>query len=119
MNDEGIDRGTSPQRESTRVAARRFVDLPRRSGAHGWVDILFVPIAIVIAVTYFASVNENFLTGANLRNMILQAAVLAIVAFGITFVILAGERHRRTGNHGHLPVRGSEHARVACGGWRD
>ena len=91
MNDEGIDRGTSPQRESTRVAARRFVDLPRRSGAHGWVDILFVPIAIVIAVTYFASVNENFLTGANLRNMILQAAVLAIVAFGITFVILAGE----------------------------
>lgn len=91
MSDAGIDKGTSPQREWTRVAARRFAALPRRSGAHGWLDVLFVPVAIVIAVAYFASVNENFLTGINLRNMILQAAVLAIVAFGITFVILAGE----------------------------
>ena len=49
------------------------------------------PVAILIAVLYFASVNENFLTGINLRNLVLQSAVLAIVAFGITFVILAGE----------------------------
>jgi ribose/xylose/arabinose/galactoside ABC-type transport system permease subunit len=65
--------------------------LIRRSGAQGLADLLFVPVVTVLLVVYFATQNEFFLTELNVTNIFTQAAILAIVAFGVTFVILAGE----------------------------
>lgn len=62
-----------------------------QASAGRWADVLFVPVAIIVLVVYFASVNEYFLTSLNVENIFYQATVLAIVAFGVTFVILAGE----------------------------
>jgi ribose/xylose/arabinose/galactoside ABC-type transport system permease subunit len=62
-----------------------------RTGAQGWADLLFVPVVTVGLVAYFASTSPYFLTGLNITNIFVQGSVLAIVAFGVTFVILAGE----------------------------
>ena len=62
-----------------------------RTSARGWIDLLFVPAVIVGLFIYFASVNEFFLESRNLTNITVQASVLAIVSFGVTYVILAGE----------------------------
>ena len=62
-----------------------------RTSGRGWLDLLFVPAVIVALFIYFASVNENFLDSRNLTNITIQASVLAIVSFGVTYVILAGE----------------------------
>lgn len=74
-----------------RRATDRVRTLIRRSGAQGLADLLFVPVVTVLLVVYFASVNEFFLESLNITNLFTQAAILAIVAFGVTFVILAGE----------------------------
>jgi ribose/xylose/arabinose/galactoside ABC-type transport system permease subunit len=62
-----------------------------RSRADSLTEILFVPVVLVILATYLAITNEFFLTTINLKNLFVQAAILAIVAFGVTFVILAAE----------------------------
>lgn len=62
-----------------------------RSGAYGWGDLLFLPVVTFLLAAYFASVNEFFLTSLNVTNILVQGSILAIVAFGVTFVILAGE----------------------------
>ncbi len=49
---------------------------------------LGLPIALVILVIYFSMSSDVFLTGQNMRNVALQAAALAAVAVGQTFVIL-------------------------------
>src|SRR4051812_18329948 len=62
-----------------------------RTGAYGWADLLFVPVVTIALATYFASTNAFFLTSLNVTNIFVQGSVLAIVAFGVTFVILTGE----------------------------
>ena len=62
-----------------------------RSRAEGWGELLFVPIVLAILVAYLSASNEFFLTEVNLTNILIQGSILAIVAFGLTFVILAGE----------------------------
>lgn len=47
-----------------------------------------LPVALGMLVLYFALSSDYFLTGSNLRNVALQAAALAAVAIGQTFVIL-------------------------------
>jgi ribose/xylose/arabinose/galactoside ABC-type transport system permease subunit len=54
-------------------------------------DVLFVPLVTLGLVIYFSWVNEFFLTEVNITNILVQGSILAIVAFGVTFVILAGE----------------------------
>ncbi|RCG25973.1 ABC transporter permease [Streptomyces diacarni] len=46
--------------------------------------------ALVVLVAVLALVNGNFLTTTNLLNVGEQAAVTAILAFGVTFAIVAG-----------------------------
>jgi ribose transport system permease protein len=48
-----------------------------------------LPIMIVVMMTVFASLNENFLTFSNFQNVLEQNAALAIVAVGITFGIIS------------------------------
>lgn len=57
----------------------------------GWGDVLFVPLVLAALILYLSLSTEFFLTSLNLTNLLTQAAVLAVVAFGLTFVILAGE----------------------------
>jgi len=54
-------------------------------------DLLFVPAVLLLLCLYLTLTNSAFLTTINVTNVLSQATILAIVAFGITFVILAGE----------------------------
>ncbi len=47
-----------------------------------------MPVALILLVVFFSANSDVFLTGQNLRNVALQAAALAAVAIGQTFVIL-------------------------------
>lgn len=76
------------RRESARDNLRRRVD---RIKGDGWGDVLFVPAVLLAMVIYLSVVNEFFLTQLNITNIALQGATLAIVAFGLSFVIFAGE----------------------------
>jgi ribose transport system permease protein len=66
-----------------------------RTGAAGlnWRDILDkmgIVIVVLIISALFAVMDENFLTWSNLMNMLRQTAINAILAAGMTFVILTG-----------------------------
>lgn len=73
------------------AAARSIGGRLSKGDAQHWADVLFVPVVTLGLVIYFSSVNEFFLTELNFTNILVQGAILAIVAFGVTFVILAGE----------------------------
>ncbi|MGI9556831.1 MAG: ABC transporter permease [Solirubrobacterales bacterium] len=75
-------------REGMRDNLRRRID---RIKGDGWGDVLFVPGVLVALFVYLSFANEFFLTQINITNITLQAATLAIVAFGLSFVIFAGE----------------------------
>jgi ribose transport system permease protein len=57
----------------------------------GWGERLFVPGVLLALGTYLTFANQYFLTGTNIENVLIQASILAIVSFGVTFVVLAGE----------------------------
>lgn len=82
--------------DATRSVGRRFNNeslrrrLDRIKG-DGWGDVLFVPTVLLALVVYLSFANEYFLTELNITNIFLGAATLAIVAFGLSFVIFAGE----------------------------
>ena len=73
------------------TATRSFAARLSKGGVQHWADVLFVPVVTLALVVYFSTVNEFFLTELNVTNLFVQGAILAIVAFGVTFVILAGE----------------------------
>jgi ribose transport system permease protein len=62
-----------------------------RSRTDSWADLLFVPVVLLALVVYLSFTNEYFLDPINLKNVFVQAAILAIAAFGVTFIILAAE----------------------------
>lgn len=57
----------------------------------GWGERLFVPGVLLVLCVYLSFANEYFLTSTNIENVLIQASILAIVSFGVTFVVLAGE----------------------------
>jgi ribose transport system permease protein len=57
----------------------------------GWGERLFVPGVLLALGTYLTFANQYFLTSTNIENVLIQASILAIVSFGVTFVVLAGE----------------------------
>lgn len=65
--------------------------MAQRLGAESLLDLLFVPVVLVALLVYLGITADGFLEAANLRNILLQGAILAIVAFGMTYVILAAE----------------------------
>jgi ribose transport system permease protein len=82
------ERAGEPLGEGLAVRVRRRL---QRTRGEGWGDVLFVPGVILAIAIYLSVANQYFLTQANLTNILLQATVLGIVAFGSTFVLLAGE----------------------------
>jgi erythritol transport system permease protein len=85
-------------------------------------------IALIVLAVFFAFMESAFLTGANIEILIKQTALNAILAIGMTFVILTGgidlavgsivghRRHRRAahqqGLEGVLTAGGLPHTRV-------
>jgi ribose/xylose/arabinose/galactoside ABC-type transport system permease subunit len=63
---------------------------PRRAWGE-FFDRAFVPAVLVLLVVYLGMSNEAFMTRVNLTNVLTQASILAIVSFGATFVIMAGQ----------------------------
>jgi D-xylose transport system permease protein len=59
-----------------------------RSGEIGTAPII---IAIVLITAFFYSKNSNFVGATNFNNLITQMAPLAIISFGVVFVLLLGE----------------------------
>jgi ribose transport system permease protein len=59
--------------------------------ASGALTSLVLPIALVLVFTTFACISEGFLSGANLRSILVNHfALLAIVAFAMTFAVATG-----------------------------
>jgi D-xylose transport system permease protein len=56
-------------------------------------DIGSLPIilGLVVIAVIFQTQNENFLTPRNLVNVVIQMAGIAVIAYGIVFVLLLGE----------------------------
>lgn len=54
------------------------------------IDVLFVPVTLLILVVYLSISTDTFLTEGNIKNVLTQMAVLAIVSFGVTFVMIGG-----------------------------
>lgn len=51
----------------------------------------FAPVVIVLLTLYMWWTSPVFMTTVNITNILLQVSILAIVAFGMTFVIIAGQ----------------------------
>jgi ribose transport system permease protein len=54
-------------------------------------DRLFVPGVLLLLIGYLSATNDAFFSRINLTNVLMQASILAIVSFGATFVIMAGQ----------------------------
>jgi ribose transport system permease protein len=80
----------TPPGERRETPSQLSLTLARIKG-DGWADVLFVPFVLLALALYLTFSTEFFLTSLNLTNLLTQAAVLAVVAFGLTFVILCGE----------------------------
>lgn len=52
------------------------------------IRLIGLPLAVVLLIAFFSFNSEVFLTAQNFRNVGLQAAALAAVSFGQTFVVL-------------------------------
>ncbi len=66
---------------------RRPTSLFRGEG--GGLDTLFVPVVLLVVCVWLSATSAVFLSTGNLRNLLDQMVMLAIVSFGGTFVILA------------------------------
>jgi D-xylose transport system permease protein len=57
----------------------------------GQTGVLPVIAGLVLVSVVFQSMNSNFLTTANLVNLLVQAAVLGVLAMGVIYALLLGE----------------------------
>src|SRR6266511_311052 len=84
--DESGQTAPSETSASRPATAARFADWVRRQARN------LAPLAtLVLMVTFFAVTTDSFLNLVNLRNILAQVATLAVVATGVTFVLLCGE----------------------------
>lgn len=51
---------------------------------------IFVPVAIAVLILALSMASDVFATTGNFRNILIQMTLLAIVAFGVTIVMLGG-----------------------------
>jgi ribose transport system permease protein len=74
------------------TARRRFIPRVPSSVAESFaLDTVFVPAVLAVTIIWLSTTSSVFLTGPNIHNVLNQMVMLAIVAFGGTFVILARE----------------------------
>lgn len=77
-----------PSQSRTRAGAQQLGSHLRERGL---VQTFFVPAVLLALVVYLSLASPVFLTADNLTNLLIQASTLAIVSFGVTFVVLVGE----------------------------
>ncbi len=70
---------------------RAMLPTPRSNAFSGEGPPVLIPTIVVALCVFLWFQTDNFLTTTNLTNLLGQAAVLGIVAFGVTFCILSGE----------------------------
>jgi D-xylose transport system permease protein len=76
-----------PARETVQAYARRWwIDV--KSGELGSLPIV---VGLIIIAIVFQTQNDRFLTAGNFVNLIVQTAPYAVIAMGVTFVLLLGE----------------------------
>ena len=76
-----------PARDTVAAYARRWwVDV--KSGELGSLPIF---VGLIIIAIVFQIQNDRFLTASNFVNLIVQTAPYAVIAMGVTFVLLLGE----------------------------
>ncbi|WP_434661327.1 ABC transporter permease [Klebsiella sp. MISC125] len=46
---------------------------------------------MIILIIFFSFLNDSFFTGNNISNIILQVSIIAITAYGMTYVLLLGD----------------------------
>ena len=62
-----------------------------RSQSESWIDMLFLPVVLILLIALFGIVTDGFLNKTNLTTVLVQGSILAIVAFGMTYLLLAAE----------------------------
>ena len=72
-------------------SAREYVRASVARIKAGEAGILPVVGGLIIVSILFQSLNSNFLTAQNLVNLLIQAAVFALLGMGEVFVLLLGE----------------------------
>ena len=83
-----------------------------RAALHQYGGIL---VSLIVLCVIFTVLNERFMTVANLTNILQQVAVVAIAAFGMTWVILLGEIDLSIGSI--IAVAGMAGAQALAFGW--
>ncbi|MFI3905374.1 ABC transporter permease [Ochrobactrum sp. S1502_03] len=64
---------------------------PRKINLSSWRAEIGVAAALAVMIIFFSFNAPNFLTGENWATLLQQTSVIAIIAIGMTFVIIAGE----------------------------
>jgi D-xylose transport system permease protein len=78
---------STPAKDTVGAYARRWwVEV--KSGELGSLPIL---VGLIIIAIVFQTQNDRFLTAGNFVNLIVQTAPYAVIAMGVTFVLLLGE----------------------------
>lgn len=78
---------TDLQRRESRSAADPASGRPRRPAQLGQ---LVVPALLIVEVLVFSLLTDTFLTGGNIANILLNSADLALIAGGLTLVVILG-----------------------------
>ena len=76
-----------PPRETVQAYVRRWW-IGVKSGELGSLPIV---VGLIIIAIVFQTQNDRFLTAGNFVNLIVQTAPYAVIAMGVTFVLLLGE----------------------------
>ncbi|MGI9557925.1 MAG: ABC transporter permease [Solirubrobacterales bacterium] len=78
----------SERRRGIRATLNGFLE---RSQSESWIDLFFLPVVLILLVAFFGIITDGFLNSTNLSTIAVQASILAIVAFGMTYLLLAAE----------------------------
>jgi ribose/xylose/arabinose/galactoside ABC-type transport system permease subunit len=80
------------------VSTRRFSSLLKAAIPEGkrrdpgtLIDSFFLPMVLAALALYLMLTSDVFLSRGNINNLLSQMVLLAIVAFGSTFVVIAGD----------------------------
>ncbi|MDO9535317.1 MAG: ABC transporter permease [Bacillota bacterium] len=87
MTDSNLNSKNSQSNIGTNKDARIIKGIKKH--LQSW-DQLFLPACFIALLLFLTFSSEFFLTWPNLRNVLLQTSILAIVATGMTFVIIGG-----------------------------
>ena len=69
-------------------------------------------LSLITLCVFFSLTNERFMSLANFMNILQQVAVIAVLAFGMTWVILLGDIDLSVGSM--LAVAGMVGAQIIC-----